>query len=165
MGSLRYYKFKDRCLYCDIIQQEVRDRSRLIAENEAFVACCAYAGRFPFEVVVTPRVHNAQFELIRPNEIALLAEMLKSVLTAMERCLEHPPMSFIFHSAPTPQAHREELANVSKFYHWHIEIIPKLTKTAGFEWGSGFYINPILPEEAAKYLREFCGCGLPTGPR
>ena len=156
LGCLKYYKFKERCLYCDIIHQETVDRSRLVLENEEFVAFCAYAGRFPYEVVITPKAHWSRFEHIRPNEIALLAQMLKSVLTAVKRHLESPPLSFIFHTAPTPQAQQEELSCVTKYYHWHIEIIPKLTRTAGFEWGSGFYINPVLPEVAARALRESC---------
>lgn len=155
-GCLKYWRFKERCIYCDIVQQELQERTRLIMENESFVAVAAYAGRFPFEVVILPRFHNSRYEMIRPNEIALLAEIMKAVLAGMQRCLDHPPMNFIFHTSPTPQARREELVDVSKFYHWHIEIIPKLTRPAGFEWGSGFYINPMLPEESAKVLREHC---------
>jgi UDPglucose--hexose-1-phosphate uridylyltransferase len=154
LGCLKYYKFKERCLSCDIIHQETRDRSRVVLENEGFVAFCAYAGRFPYEVVITPKGHSSRYEEIRPNEIALLAQMLKSVLTALKRHLKGPPMSFIFHTAPTAQAQHEELAAVSQYYHWHIEIIPRLTRTAGFEWGSGFYINPVLPEDSARWLRE-----------
>lgn len=160
-GSHRYYKFKERCLYCDIIQQEQSEGTRVVAQNDAFIAFCAYAGRSPFEIVVTPRQHNARFEAIRPNEIALLAELFKGVLGTLQRCLERPPMNFIFHTAPTPQACRDDLADATKYYHWHIEIIPKLTRTAGFEWGSGYHINPILPEDAARWLREAVS---PTGP-
>jgi UDPglucose--hexose-1-phosphate uridylyltransferase len=155
-GCLKYYQFKERCLYCDIIHQETDDRSRLVLENEGFVAFCAYAGRFPHELVIAPRAHSSRFELIRPNEIALLAEIFKAAICGMQRALDLCPMHFIVHTSPTPHARREELADVAKFYHWHIEVIPRLTRPAGFEWGSGFYINPTLPEDSARTLREHC---------
>ncbi len=154
-GSQGYYRFKDRCVYCDIIVQEREDAARLVLENDSFVAFCAWAARFPFEVTIAPRVHLSRFETIRPNEIALLADIMKGVIAAIEGCLPHPALNLMFHTSPTPQSRTEELSEVAKYYHWHLEIVPKMTRIAGFEWGSGFFINPILPEDAARYLRDW----------
>ncbi|MBI4872162.1 MAG: galactose-1-phosphate uridylyltransferase [Candidatus Riflebacteria bacterium] len=154
-GSQGYYRFKDRCVYCDIIVQEREDASRLVLENDSFVAFCAWAARFPFEVTIAPRVHLSRFETIRPNEITLLADIMKGVISSIEGCLPRPALNLMFHTSPTPQARTQELADVARHYHWHLELVPKMTRIAGFEWGSGFFINPVLPEDSARYLRDW----------
>jgi UDPglucose--hexose-1-phosphate uridylyltransferase len=146
-GAHRHYEHKERCVYCDIVRQELESRVRVISENADFVAVSPYAPRFPFETWLLPKRHGAHFEDAPRHEYESLARMLKETLQRMNRALESPPFNLIVHSAPFAEA-------AGEFYHWHIEIMPKLTKVAGFEWGSGFYINPTAPEEAAAVLRE-----------
>ncbi len=84
---------------------------------------------------------------MQPFEYEEAAQILSDTLQRMNRVLEHPPYNYIIHSSSYPKDEKD-------YYHWHIEIMPKLTKVAGFEWGTGFYINPTPPEEAAEYMRE-----------
>jgi len=106
-----------------------------------------YAPRFPFETWILPKQHASHYEDSEPALLDNLAWVLRSTMRKIDKVLERPAYNFIVHSAPVQEA---PLA----YYHWHIEIIPKLTKVAGFEWGTGFYINPTPPEEAARFLRE-----------
>jgi UDPglucose--hexose-1-phosphate uridylyltransferase len=145
-GARKHFGAKERCVFCDVIRQEVAAGRRVIHENAEVVALAPYAPRFPFETWLLPRSHGARFEDASRQEYEALARMLKIVLTRMDRALETPAYNLIVHSAPFTDEIRE-------WYHWHVELIPKLTRTAGFEWGSGFYINPTSPEEAAQVLR------------
>jgi UDPglucose--hexose-1-phosphate uridylyltransferase len=133
-------------VFCDIIRQETAVGRRIIHENVDIVALAPYAPRFPFETWLLPRSHGARFEDAPRQQYESLARMLKTVLTRMDRALETPSYNMIIHSLPFSE-------QATEFYHWHVEIIPKLTRTAGFEWGTGFYINPTSPEEAAQVLR------------
>lgn len=143
----RYFNFKERCLICDIVRQEIQQGVRVVAENKDFLAFCPYAPRFPFEVWLLPKKHESSYEKIEDNSLDSLASIFQTVLQRLDAVLEEPPYNFVLHTAPFTDIH-------GGHYHWHFEIIPKLTKVAGFEWGSGFYINPTPPEEAAKYLRD-----------
>jgi UDPglucose--hexose-1-phosphate uridylyltransferase len=145
-GAKQHFQHKERCVYCDIVRQELDQQTRVIAENADFVAVSPYAPRFPFEMWILPKRHGAHYEEAPRHEYEALARVLKETLQRMNRALETPPFNLIVHSAPFSEASGD-------FYHWHVEIIPKLTKVAGFEWGSGFYINPTAPEEAAEVLR------------
>jgi len=146
-GASRYFDLKERCIFCDMIRQEIADGSRVVTEHTDFVTFCPYAGAFPFETWIAPREHRAHFG--DTNEAALrgLAGALRDALQRLREALNNPAYNFIIHSAPLGERY-------SEYYHWHIEIIPKLTKTAGFEWGSGFHINPTPPEDAAAYMRR-----------
>ena len=146
-SAKEYYNFKERCIFCDIIRQEVEDGVRMIAENQAFIALAPYAPRFPFEMWIVPKVHQSAFEESQKYEFEQLAVILKDMLARLDRVLDSPAYNYIIHSSPIPEASND-------YYHWHLEIMPKLTKVAGFEWGTGFYINPTPPEESAKFLRE-----------
>ncbi|MFB3830188.1 MAG: galactose-1-phosphate uridylyltransferase [Bryobacteraceae bacterium] len=146
-GAAQYYDFKERCIYCDIVRQDTAAAARLVTETERFVVLEPYASRFPFETWVLPRRHESHFEDAEPATLQNLAWVLRSTLRKIDKVLEKPPYNFIVHTAPVQEG---ELHH----YHWHVEIIPKLTKVAGFESGTGFYINPTPPEEAARYLRE-----------
>ena len=145
-GARRHYENKERCVYCDIIRQEVSDGRRLIAETADIVAVAPYAPRFPFETWILPRRHQAHFEDAHRHEYASLARMLGEILRRMNKMLCSPPYNLLIHSAPIGESGDE--------YHWHVEIIPKLTRVAGFEWATGFYLNPVSPEEAAQVLRD-----------
>ena len=142
-----YYSYKERCIFCDILRQEMEDKVRLIAENESFVTIAPYAPRFPFEMWIVPKTHQSAFEESQKHEFEHLAAMMKDMLSRLDRVLDYPAYNHIIHTSPIPEASNDH-------YHWHMEIMPKLTKMAGFEWGTGFYINPTPPEESAKFMRE-----------
>jgi UDPglucose--hexose-1-phosphate uridylyltransferase len=146
-GAKQHFASKERCVFCDIIHQEVTAGKRVIHENADVVALAPYAPRFPFETWLLPRNHSARFEDAPRQVYESLARMLKIVLMRMNKALESPDYNLIIHNSPfsEPQA--------NDYYHWHVELMPKLTRTAGFEWGTGFYINPTSPEEAAQVLR------------
>ncbi len=146
-GALRYFEFRERCVYCDMLAQELLEGERIIAENRAFVALCPFTSNFPYELWILPKRHAGDFSLISAEEREDFARILKETLSRLRAVLRDPPYNFIIHTAPIEPRQREE-------YHWHLELIPKLTKIAGFEWGTGFYINPTSPEHAAKMLRE-----------
>lgn len=146
-GAKNYYEYKERCGFCDIIRQEMKTGERVVAENDSFIALAPFASRFPFEVWVLPKVHDSEYESIQRQDTANLARLMKNVMGKIGRVLGSPPYNYLIHAAPLKEPRLPH-------YHWHIEIIPKLTKVAGFEWGTGFYINPVAPEEAAKFLRE-----------
>ncbi len=147
IGARRHYEIKERCIYCDIIDQERSDGQRLVLENNDFIALCPYAARFPYETWILPKYHQSHFEKDTANQMASVATILKDVLLKIRRALDLPPYNFILHNSPV-NGHHEA------YYHWHIEITPKVTKMAGFEEGTGFYINPTSPEEAAEVLRS-----------
>jgi UDPglucose--hexose-1-phosphate uridylyltransferase len=146
-GARRHFEVKERCVFCDIIQQEVKDGRRLIAENADVIALAPYAPRFAFETWLLPKRHGARFEETPRHVSESLARLLKAVLQRLDRALESPPFNLVVHTAPFTE-------DVTDVFHWHVEIMPKLTRVAGFEWGTGFYINPTSPEEAAKVLRS-----------
>lgn len=152
-----YFYEKERCLFCDMIRQELGSGERLIYENEYFVAFAPFASRFPFETWILPRRHHAGFQAQADEERMQLARCMKDILTRLKKTLNDPPYNYVLHTAPNPvprPGKPDYWGTIEYDFHWHIEIIPRLTKQAGFEWGSGLYINPTSPEEAAKYLRE-----------
>lgn len=146
-GSAKYFEMKERCVWCDIVREERRTRRRLVQECDGFVAISPFAPRFPFETWILSARHRSAFEESGVGELRGLATLLGDFLRRMNATLNDPPFNFVLHSAPL---HEPPLDH----FHWHLEIIPKLTRVAGFEWGSGFFINPVAPEEAATALRE-----------
>ncbi len=147
LGAKKYYDYKERCIFCDIIRQEITDQDRVIAETDSYFAFAPYASRFPFETWLMPKAHISNYvdtEIEMHDELAVI---LKEILARLRAGLADPAYNYILHTAPVGDEYRD-------FFHWHMEIIPKLTKVAGFEWGTGFYINPTRPEDAAKFLRE-----------
>jgi UDPglucose--hexose-1-phosphate uridylyltransferase len=146
-GSLEFYNYRGRCVFCDMIQQELATEKRIVLDTPGFVAFCPFASRFPFETWILPKLHSSHYENIQKNGIEELARVMKQVITKIEVALDRPAYNYIIHTGPFDS---QEL----RHYHWHMEIIPRLTKTAGFEWGTGFYINPVPPEDAAAFLRD-----------
>lgn len=142
-----HFKDKERCIYCDIVRQEIGDRSRVVGENAEFLSIAPFAPRFPFEVWVLPKKHTSYFEESQKFQFEALGRLFSDTLRRLDRVLDSPPFNFILHTSPLDE-------RTGDFYHWHIEIMPKLTQVAGFEWGTGFYINPVPPELAAAFLRE-----------
>jgi UDPglucose--hexose-1-phosphate uridylyltransferase len=146
-GAKQYFVYKERCVFCDIVRQETEAGLRVISENENFLTLAPYAPRFPFETWIIPRRHESAFENSSSQVYEALAKSLKNLLTRADQVLDSPSYNLVIHTAPVQEPALD-------YYHWHIEFMPRLTKTAGFEWGTGFYQNPTPPEEAAKYLRE-----------
>ncbi|MBI4655042.1 MAG: galactose-1-phosphate uridylyltransferase [Nitrospirae bacterium] len=144
-GAKKYYELKERCIFCDIIRQEMKSSVRAISENKDYISLSPFAPRSPFETWILPKKHQSAFQ--PDGNFPMLAEILQRTIKQIDKVLDRPPYNMMLHISPF---HDE----ANEYYHWHIEIMPKLTKIAGFEWGSGFYINPTPPEEAAKFMRE-----------
>jgi len=153
-GAKEYFDHNGRCIFCDYIKQEIKSKNRLIKETEKYVAISPFAARFPFETWILPKCHNACYEETSDNDILGLAGIMKEILFRIKKKLSNPPYNFIIHTAPSKEFSTREWPGLDKKYHWHIEIIPRLTKIAGFEWGTGFYINTTSPEEAARILNS-----------
>ena len=152
-----HYVHRKRCLICEIIHQEQEDGGRVVAESDSFIAFTPFASRFPFELWVAPRIHCHDFTLLEEEHFHHLAVIVKDVLTRLRGVLDDPPYNLILHNVP-PAAGRttgpDRPGGIEDEYHWYFELIPRVTTIAGFEWGTGFQINPTSPEDAAKYLRE-----------
>jgi UDPglucose--hexose-1-phosphate uridylyltransferase len=151
-----HYRRTERCLFCDIIQQERDATVRMVADHEGFAVFAPYASRSPYELCLMPLDHEADFTQISDSQCASLSKVLSETLRRLKSCLNNPPYNFILHSSPNPRSRAvavQELPDIHDAYHWHIEIIPRLSKPAGFEWGTGFHINSTPPEEAAESLR------------
>jgi len=154
VGAMQYYSYKDRSIFEDVLKQELREGVRLVYENAGFVTFCPFASRFPFEMMIMPRRASAYYHEIQPDELLLLADALKVSLLKLGKALNQPQYNYIITTAPSRYTHHGYWGTIDHDFRWHVEILPRLTLIAGFEVGTGFYINPTLPEDAAKYLRE-----------
>ncbi|PYT07550.1 MAG: galactose-1-phosphate uridylyltransferase [Acidobacteria bacterium] len=155
--SKNHHQLKERCLICDLIFQEIESGERIVSIGESYVSYAPFASRFPFEIFFAPRAHCHSYADIPRHEIAGVARGLKDTLQRLKKVLRDPPYNFVLHTSPNVHTFpkRSHYWDTLPFdYHWHIEILPRLTRVAGFEWGTGFYINPTAPEEAALFLRE-----------
>jgi len=148
IGAHNYFEYRERCVFCDMIRQEMQEKERIILENKYFLAFCPFVSRFPFEIWIIPKKHNSYFYHMPPEEIPALAAILKGIISKIKKVFANPAYNFIVHSSPVNGESGVE------YYHWHIEFMPKLTRVAGFEWGTGFYIVPTPPELAVQYLSE-----------
>jgi UDPglucose--hexose-1-phosphate uridylyltransferase len=143
----QFHDYRGRCLICDMVTQEAEDKTRIVVDSGMYVAFAPYAPRTPFETWIIPKHHESHFEDIQPQSCEELAFILKRVLQRIETGLGSVAYNYMLFSSPFdsgPLPH----------FHWHIEIIPRMTRLAGFEWGTGFYINPVPPEDAAEFLRS-----------
>jgi UDPglucose--hexose-1-phosphate uridylyltransferase len=152
-GCERLHRRYGECIVCRIIREEKKAGDRLILRDEHFCVIAPFAPRFPFEMRVYPLRHSACYKNLTRAESLSLARTLKTILTRLKAILSDPPYNFYIHQAPNPHLPHEAWANVEESFHWHLEIIPILTRVAGFEWGTGFYINPVPPETAAGFMR------------
>lgn len=153
-GSRQYYEYHERCIFCDIVRQEIEQKERVVMDIDGFLAVVPFAPRFPFEVWILPKKHSSDFVNCEPAKLMDLAKILKLVLLKLKKGLDNPPYNYIIHTAPFRREKSGYWKTINHDYHWHIEIMPRITRVAGFEWGSGFYICPTPPEDAAKFLRE-----------
>ncbi len=146
-AGARHYEAKERCLWCDVLAQELLDRKRVVHETDKFVALSPWAARTPFELWVLPKEHHSRFEDCGSAELTGFAEVLRTTLRKLARALDRPAYNFWLHTLPLREG-------ASNSYHWHLECKPVLSLQAGFEWGTGCSINPTPPEEAAAFLRQ-----------
>ncbi len=153
-GAKSYYDYKERCIFCDMVRQELADGARVVEESRHFLVFTPFAARFPFETWVYPKKHSCTYSDITKEEMMDFGRTLKNTLLRLSRTLDNAPYNYILYTAPNRLPRHGYWHTLSEDFHWHLEIMPRLTRTAGFEWGSGFYINPTPPEDAAKYLRE-----------
>jgi UDPglucose--hexose-1-phosphate uridylyltransferase len=153
-GAKQYFAYKERCIFCDVMREELRVGSRVILETRHYAAFCPYASKFPFETWILPKRHNCAFQDIRPDELEDLALILSSILKKLRALFPDLSYNYFIHSAPNRVPRKDHWHTLGEDFHWHLEIMPRFLRTSGFEWGSGFYILPTSPENAAKYLRE-----------
>lgn len=144
--AVSYYDKYGACVYCDMVTEEIRQEERIIVQTDKFVAFCPYAARSPYEVRIYPKKHIPSYVLIGNDEIRELAYILRDILGRMYTHLGDPDYNYIIRSAPIGDEDTRHL-------HWYMVIIPKVTTPAGFEIGSGIYINTVAPEESARELR------------
>jgi UDPglucose--hexose-1-phosphate uridylyltransferase len=159
MSAKEHYLLKQRCIFCDIIRQELKENKRVVYQDSRYVVLTPFASRFPFEMMIAPmpKRHSADFAKSTDDDLYHLAIILKDILQRLRKGLNDPGYNFLIHTAPNINANARGAhywTTLERDFHWHIEIIPRLTKKAGFEWGTGFYINPTSPEDAAEYLRQ-----------
>jgi UDPglucose--hexose-1-phosphate uridylyltransferase len=147
-----YFALKERCIYCDVLQQELKGRKRLIGENEDFVAFAPFASRFPFEMCVLPKFHSSAFSRIGATQGRNLALILRDVLQKLDQKVGGPPYNLSLHDRPFLRPRGNYWNTIEEDFHWHIEILPQMSRITGFEWASGFFYNPLPPEVAARYL-------------
>ena len=143
----RYARRHGGCIFCRMLADELAARSRIIYEGGHFVALAPFASRSPFETWVIPKRHEAHFDEHPAETFGDFAQVLCIVLSRLDKALEFPAYNLLVHTSPFGEKAAPE-------YHWHVEIIPSVTRVAGFEWGTGCYINPVAPESAAAYLGE-----------
>lgn len=145
-GATSYFRKSGKCPYCDILKVELSRKERLVCQNEYFAAICPYAPKYKYEVWILPKQHRAFFE--EEREISALAEILHKIFAMMNRLLSDFPYNLYLHALP------KSMAGCEEFYHYHFEINPRISGNAGFELGTGIYINSIFPEQAAENLRN-----------
>jgi len=146
-GAYRFYLKEGICPYCYILEEEKNREERVIYQDAYFLALMPFAARLPFETWILPRKHISSFTGVFSEELTKLAEVFTEMLSRFNRLLNHPPYNLYLHTAPF---HVGSLPN----FHWHLEFLPRLTTEAGFEIGTGVYVNVTLPEEAAKFIKE-----------
>lgn len=145
-GAAAYFSAKNRCPFCDVVNEELEKNQRVVAATPDFVAWCPYASRFGYETWIAPRRHSARFEDTDDMALEKLGVLFQLVLRKVERNPRIDAFNYLIHSLPF-DSHQDD------HYHWHIEIIPRTFKVAGFEWGTGVHVNTVAPEQAAKELR------------
>ncbi|WP_406676722.1 galactose-1-phosphate uridylyltransferase [Moorella sp. ACPs] len=141
-----YWQEKESCLFCDLMEAELETGTRVVAFNKEFLAFCPFASRFPMEMWIIPRRHQASFGACEDEQLVQLAAILQDTLGRLKQAANDPPFNLVLHTAPLRQE--------DSIYHWHFELLPRLTIVAGFEWGTDMYINPTPPEIAAQSLNE-----------
>ncbi|MEK7485287.1 MAG: galactose-1-phosphate uridylyltransferase [Planctomycetota bacterium] len=144
----RFYETHGECLYCQTLHEEQQEGARLVAENYSFVAFIPYAALSPFHLWIFPRQHQSCFGSLTEDALVDLAQILKEILLKLYISLENPSFNYVIRSLPPKEG-------AVRHFHWYLAIVPRLSKAAGFEMGTGMYINTALPEKNAKFLKDF----------
>ena len=147
-GAVRHFDTTKRCIFCDLIAAEQQERHRIICDNDAILAIAPFAARVPFETWLLPRDHAPRFEDASDESLQVLASSIRKVMTGIDWALERPAYNLVLHSAPLS-------GEADRAFHWHLEILPRVTRYSGLEWGSGMFRNPVAPEDAARALRDY----------
>lgn len=147
-GSRKYKEEIGRCAHCDVLEWELKEKKRIIFENESFAALVPYVPKFSYEIRIFPKSHRSYFENIDDDEISDFAEALKISLAKIYHGLGNPAYNFFIHTPPAERDHEYD------YYHWHLEINPRLAVWGGFELGTGGEVIDVDPDEAAEYLRS-----------
>ena len=145
--AIRYYDRSGRCLYSDLTEQELESGKRIVMETEKFVTFHPFASQRPFETWILPKKHQASFGSVSTEDLGNLAHVLRINLVKLYRGLNAPDFNYVIDTAPVGDENEP-------YYTWHMRIIPRLTEAAGFEIGSGIYINTAVPEETAGFIRD-----------
>lgn len=146
-NALRFYDETGRCIYCTTLAEECEEGTRLVDENEHFAAFVPFAALSPFHIWIFPKRHSASFGRMTEGELPALAHILRRVLIRLHDGLHDPDFNFVIRTAP------KECEPV-RYYHWYVSVVPRVTKLAGFELGSGMFINVAQPEASAEFLRQ-----------
>jgi len=146
-GSKNYFHQNKRCVHCDILKWEMKEKERVIYKNNSFVVLAPYASRVAYELRIFPVRHESRFEIIGEKEKNDLADALQTTLSRIYKILKNPDYNFFIHTAPPKEAH-------SDHYHWHLEILPRVATWGGLELGAGIEVIKTAPEETAKLLRK-----------
>ena len=146
-GASDYFQRKERCIYCDILREELSAKKRIVVETAHFLAFTPFASRYPFETWIMPKLHSPDFHSIDPTEMSDLSLIIQSLFRRYYRLFSNPAYGLTLHTSPVQGKHQPE-------YHWHIETRLRIGLREGFEWGTGFFVNPTPPEDAAAWLRE-----------
>lgn len=147
-GAREYFEYRERCIFCDIIRQEAYEKERIILDNKHFISFLPFGSRFPFELWIMPKKHSGLFCNMTNEELPAFAAILKDAIIKIKGVFPNLSYNYIIHTSPINGDEDAES------YHWHLEFMPKLTRVAGFEWGTGFYLVPTPPELAAQYLKS-----------
>ncbi len=161
-----HYGRKERCIFCDMIRLEQRLGQRVALETDRFLAISPFASAFPFETWVLPRAHAHDLAVASDDDLRGLSVILRDLLRRLRLLLSDPPYNLVLHTAPSAHPRPGQPAywsTIEHDFHWHLELVPRITRFAGFEWGSGYTVNPTPPEEAAAFLREADPDGAPAG--
>ncbi|MDP2820819.1 MAG: galactose-1-phosphate uridylyltransferase [bacterium] len=142
-----YYQENKKCLYCEILEWERKEKKRIVFENKEFVVLCPYASRSAFETRIYPKNHEPYFERITEKSKNYLAQAFKTTLYKIYKGLNNPDYNFFLHTAPCDEKEYQ-------YYHWHFEFFPKTSISAGFELGAKIHVSSIEPEKAAEFLRK-----------
>lgn len=145
--AFKYFSDHGRCVFCKMIEEELKARERVVIESKYFISIVLYAASSPFHSWILPKRHSSRFSDITDDEIKDLSDHLRIFLLKLYKGLNNPDYNYIIRTSPVSYGR-------NKFFHWYITIVPRLTRSAGFELGSGMFINPSIPEEDARFLRE-----------
>jgi UDPglucose--hexose-1-phosphate uridylyltransferase len=145
-GAARHLSKSGKCIFCDLIAQELSDGRRIIRDQDSLLTIAPYASRAPFETWIMPRDHAPRFEEAADATLHALAAAYKEVMARIDWALERPAYNLVLHTGPLN-------GEGDPAFHWHLEIVPRVTRFSGLEWGSGIHRNPVSPEEAARALR------------